>query len=216
MRFRLFFIVVLIFFNHLSCKKEEIVIENVQSFYINNSEGCLDNIGSLEIKQATCITDEVKLDCYLMLQNLQSSKIVDIFKNKKWTSPDFNEHTFNYYFDNNVNFKIIAGGPSESKADYESIGKGRIYRDGKSWTYEQICDKEKCERMNFAIEYVNCAIRYYKDSEEHRLFLTIGNRYYDQYDDPNKRKFLSIVLEEPVKPQFENGFELYLVPPPPK
>ncbi|PKA12318.1 hypothetical protein CH372_10075 [Leptospira meyeri] len=217
MRFRIFFLVVLVFFNLLSCKKEATVIDNLQPFYINNNEGCLvDNNGSLWKKQTTCIADKVKLDCYLMLQDLRSSRFDNIFKNKKWTSPDFNEHTFNYYFDNKVNSEIFAGGPSESKADYESIGKGRIYQDGKVWNYEQICEKEKCERLDFAIEYVNCSIRFYKDSGEHRLFLTIGNRYYDQYDDPNKRKFLSIVLEDPVKPQLENGFELYLVPPPPK
>lgn len=214
MRFKKLFIL-FVFFYLLSCKKEGATIDDVQPFYTNNSEGCIvDNKGSLEEKQATCIADKVKLDCYLMLQNLHSSKIDLIFKNKKWTSPDFNEHTFNYYFDNKVNIEILAGGPSEEKADYEYIGKGRVYLDGKSWIYEQVCEKEKCERFNFPIEYVNCSIVYYKDSGEHRLYLTIGNRYYDQYDDLKKRKFLSMVLEEPVKPQIENGFELYLVPPP--
>ncbi|PJZ82142.1 hypothetical protein [Leptospira meyeri] len=205
-------LLIILFANTTFCKKEELVLKPEKPFYINSSETCnLSKTGS----EFPCIQKKEDLACYAIFKKAESFNIDQIFRNTKWTSPDL-ESTFNYYFNNQNNMSILEGGPSRNISDFIKIGKGKIYQENRNWIYEQYCDDEKCEELKFLIEYVGCSLIYSDNSNEHRLFLTIGNRYYDQYDDPNKRKFLSIVLEDPVKPQLENGFELYLVPPPPK
>lgn len=211
MKFKILFLMIVLF-NLTICKKKESIEEDLETFYMDVSEGC----SVTDKSQLSCITKKNDLNCYTMLEDVKFYKMAQVFKNTKWTSPDFNEHTYNYYIDQKGSITILAGGPSDTKAEYEQIGEGRIYTDDKGWIYEQHCNQAKCEKLFFPIEFIKCAVRYYQHSNEHRLFLTIGNRFYDHYDDTEKRKFLSIVLEDPVKPQIENGFELYLVPPPPK
>ncbi|MGE8721853.1 hypothetical protein ACO2KH_11005 [Leptospira terpstrae] len=216
MKLRIFFLVIMLV-NLSICKEKESIVEDVEPFYMDAASGCSSkenrNIGK---SHSDCVTKRDELNCYRMLLDVQFSKMNQIFKNSKWTSPDFNEHTYNYYFDQKGNVTILAGGPSETQEEYEHIGKGGIYEENKTLLYEHHCDQEKCEKLNFPIEYINCAVRYFEHGEEYRLFLIIGNKYYNHYDFPEKRKFLSIVLEDPVEPQIENGFELYLVPPPVK
>ncbi|MBM9590038.1 hypothetical protein JWG41_06245 [Leptospira sp. 201903075] len=211
MKFKIIFLMIILF-NLTICKKKESIVEDVEPFYLDASEGCPVTAKN----QPNCVTIKNELNCYMMLQDVRFHKMDQVFNNTNWTSPDFNEHTYNYYVDQKGSITILAGGPSEARAEYEHIGDGRVYKEGKDWIYKQECDQEKCEKLNFSIEYINCSVRYYQHDNEHRLFLTIGNRYYDHYDEIEKRKFLSMVLQDPVKPQIENGFELYLVPPPPK
>ncbi|EMY68283.1 hypothetical protein [Leptospira vanthielii] len=207
----------LILFNLTLCKKQEIMSEDEDPFYSDLEEGCYSTQIDRNIKEKSqCITKKEDMLCFNILQNSKFSRIDQVLKNTKWTSPNFQEATLNYYINKLGTITVLEGGPLRKRVEYEKIGKGRIYKKNESWIYEQFCEYDKCEKLNFAIEYINCNVRYYRDDNEHRLFLTIGNRFYDHYDDTEKRKFLSIVLEDPVKPQIENGFELYLVPPPPK
>ncbi|MCG6139715.1 hypothetical protein [Leptospira mtsangambouensis] len=203
-------LLLLLLVNTFFCKKEDPFFKEEEPFYINSSEACkVTKTGN----KFECIQKKEDLDCYEIFKKVESSRIDQVFMNTKWTSPDL-ESTFNYYFNKQNTLTVLEGGPSRNVVDFIKIGKGKIYKENKNWIYEQYCNSEKCEELKLSIEYVNCSVSYSENGNEHRLFLTIGNRYYDQYDDPKKRKFLSMVLEEPVKPQIENGFELYLVPPP--
>ena len=183
-------------------------------FYLDLDGGCYSKERyKNENGKATCVSNKEELLCYVILQKAKYSNVGQIFNNTKWTSSNFNESDFNYYIDNQGTITVLEGGPSRTREEYVNIGKGRIFKENKSWIYEQSCDQGNCEKLKFAIEFLDCSVRYYSDSNEHRLFLTIGDRY---YHDPENQKFLSMVLEDPVKPQIRNGFELYLVPPPPK
>lgn len=211
MKHKNFLIFIYIILNFCICKKQEVIFDE-DPFYSDLKGGCYTNKRE-RIENENCVTKKEELFCYDILQNARSSNVEKIFKNTKWTSENFNESDINYYINNQGTITVLAGGPSRTRNEYVKIGMGRIFKENKSWIYEQSCNQLNCDKLKFAIEFFDCSVRYYSDANEHRLFLTIGDR---NYGGPENKNFLSIVLEDPVKPQIRNGFELYLVPPPAK
>ncbi|TGL17798.1 hypothetical protein EHQ47_18870 [Leptospira bourretii] len=194
------------------CKKQETVLENEDSFYLDMDGGCHSNTRTNNIKEVgSCIIKKEELFCYDILKMVESFSIGQVFKNTKWTSSNFNESDFNYYIDDHGIITVLKGGPSKKREEFVVVGEGRIFKENKIWIYEHSCENGNCDRLKFQIEFFDCSVRYYSNQNEYRLFLTIGDR---NYDEPGNLNFLSIVLEDPVKPQIRNGFELYLVPPP--
>ncbi|PKA22002.1 hypothetical protein [Leptospira meyeri] len=214
MKYRFLLLTLLFILNADNCKKQETILENEDSFYLDMDAGCYLNAGTTnEQETKNCATKKEELLCYDILRLVKSFNIGHIFKNTKWTGSNFNESDFNYYFNDQGFVTVLKGGPSKARDEYVAVGEGRIFKQNNVWVYEHSCDKENCEKLKFPIEFFDCSVRFYSNSSEYRLFLTIGDR---NYNEPGSQKFLSIVLEDPVKPQIRNGFELYLVPPPPK
>ncbi|PJZ85383.1 hypothetical protein [Leptospira harrisiae] len=211
MKFRIIFLFLSFFLNLAFCKKQELTINDEDPFYLDLEAGCFENAKvENSAKKVRCITKKDELACFILLRNANSNAIDQVFKNTKWTSPNFSEASLNYYIDKMGTISVLQGGPARTKEEYLIIGEGKIHIKNSKWFYEQFCDQNNCERLTFAIEYFNCSVSYFPASNEHRLFLTIGDR---NFGDSDNAKSLSIVLEDPVKPQIRNGFELYLVPP---
>lgn len=198
----------------MQCKKSEVVtIENATSFYMDLKNGCDSKSGNnQERDDLECIMKKELLLCYRQFQKVESSQVDKIFNDTKWSVSD--KESIHYFVDRGGNISIFEGGPSDT--EYEAIGKGRIYKVKSSWVYEQSCQPGKCEDFSFPIEYLSCDASFHPSDSEYHMSLTIGNRYYDFLDANKNEKHISLEYDGTIKPQIRNGFELYLVPPPPK
>lgn len=98
------------------CKKQETVSENEDSFYLDMDGGChsitrINNVKEVE----NCIIKKEELYCYDILKKVKSFNIGQVFKNTKWTSSNFNESDFNYYFNDHGIITVLKGGPSKKE-----------------------------------------------------------------------------------------------------
>lgn len=211
MKYRIYLMILLVGYNFSACKKQEVILDDEDPFYLDMEDGCQHR----QPEKLKCITKKEDLLCSPIIQNGKSSDLDKIFKNTKWSSPD-HEETFHYYFDKLGTLTILEGGPSRTEDEYEVIGRGKIYKDKGKWVYKQSCQPGKCEDLSFPIEYLSCDASFHPSDSEYHMSLTIGNRYYDFLDVNKNEKHISLEYDGTIKPQIRNGFELYLVPPPPK
>ncbi|TGM59369.1 hypothetical protein [Leptospira vanthielii] len=213
MNYKIYLLIALVGYNLAACKKKEVFIDVEDPFYFDLGEGCK----SIQPENLNCITKKEDLLCYAIIQKAKSFDVDKIFKNTKWSSPD-HEETFHYHISKKGIVTILEGGPSRTEDQYEIIGHGKIYKENGGWVYKQSCQPQpgKCQDLRFPIEYLSCDASFHPSDSEYHMSFTIGNRYYDFLDANKNEKHLSLEYDGPVKPQIRNGFELYLVPPPPK
>ncbi|MBM9547907.1 hypothetical protein JWG40_12820 [Leptospira sp. 201903074] len=211
MKYKIYLLIALVAFNLAACKKQEVILNNEDPFYFDLDEGCQ----PIQPENLNCITKKEDLLCSKIMQKAKSSDVDKIFKNTKWSSPD-HEESIHYNIDKLGIVTVLEGGPSRTEDQFEIIGHGRFYKENGGWVYKQSCQPGKCDDISFPIEYLSCDASFHPSDSEYHMTFTIGNRYYDFLDTNKNEKHLSLAYDGTVKPQIRNGFELYLVPPPPK
>lgn len=213
MKFNIFLFFIVVFF---VCKKADLIKKNEGIFNQWSEEGCFPQGTDVSESSSPCIKKTESLGCFVFYQSAQEGNLEMSFRNTNWISEDYDVGSYYYYIDSNNKVNIKEGGPSRSEKSADLIGVGRIFKLKDDLRYEQKCNSNNCQAQNFKIEFINCSVRYIPEDNEHRLFLIIGDRNFYDKENSNSANEKSFVLRETLKPQIENGFELYLVPPPPK
>lgn len=210
-----FNIILFFIFAFFLCKKAEPVNKGAGIFNRWPEEGCYPQ-GNVNQLSLPCVKKAESLRCYDFYKSAKKGNLENSFRDTNWISEDYNVGSYYYYMNSQNKIKIKEGGPTRSENNADLIGVGRIYKvDNELW-YEQECNSSNCQTQNFKIEFINCSVRYIPEDNEHRLFLMIGNRNFYEKEKQNSANEKSLVLKDILEPQIENGFELYLVPPPPK
>lgn len=213
MKFKIILSFVIVFF---ACKKAESVNKDEVIFNQWYEEGCYPQGNDVNQLSLPCIKKTENLGCFNFYQSAQEGNLDKAFRNTNWISEDYDVGSYYYYMDSQNKVKVKVGGPSRSEKSAAFVGIGRIYKLDDELVYEQTCNSNNCPTQNFKIEFINCSVRYIPEDNEHRLFLMISDRNFYNKENSNSANEKSLVLRDILKPQIENGFELYLVPLPPK
>lgn len=183
-------------------------------FYLELEEGCKKNTSS-EIMSDDCIEKKEKLFCYRYLEELKTSSLNNILYNEEWFSDDM--QSFIYVIDKYGKIKILRGGPDRKKDEFELSGNGKLQYRNNKWHFQQTCEENYCEKIEFDIEYISCYAGYSSGYDSYVLILTLKDSDYFGEDDEKRKRRKEITYMKLINklPQIPNGFISTPVPPRP-